>query len=90
MCAIMEVSLTRKEQTTMTSIYDYEKNINITTTPNGDKVITMNEAIFDVILNRVFDSYMLDDENGNKATAEDTLKLWSTLNKKERASNIDK
>ena len=42
-----------------TSIYDYEANINITTTPNGDKVLTMNDAIFTKIIKRQYKNYTL-------------------------------
>ena len=67
----------------MKSIYDYENNINITTTPNGDKVITMNEQILTAICNTIWDGGQYQSDKGLDATAEDTMKLWTALvNKK--------
>ena len=64
-----------------TSIYDYEANINITTTPNGDKVITMNDAIFTKLINDIYEASQSQDKKGFKATSRDTLRLWNALNK---------
>jgi hypothetical protein len=69
----------------MTDIYNYQANITVTTTPNGDKVITMNSAIFDMILNDLFDAQEHQNEQGHDATARDTLKLWRALANKEKA-----
>ena len=63
----------------MKDIYDYKKNIQVSTTPAGDKVVTMNEAILTSICNRIFDAAMKEREEGLEATAEDTLELWKTL-----------
>lgn len=63
----------------MKDIYDYNKNIQVSTTPAGDKVVTMNEAILTSICNRIFDAAMKKREEGLEATAEDTLELWKTL-----------
>lgn len=66
-------------------MYDYQKNIKVTTTPNGDKVITMNEAIYVELLNHVFDASRYQDSQNHKATAESTLEMYDALNdKKER------
>lgn len=62
-----------------TSIYDYEANINITTTPNGDKVLTMNDAIFTKIINDIYEASQSQDKKGFTATSSDTLKLWRVL-----------
>lgn len=67
----------------MKSIYDYENNINIVTTPNGDKVITMNDAILTSIVNHIWDAGQYQSEKGLDATAEDTLKLWTALTSKD-------
>lgn len=63
-----------------TSIYDYEANINITTTPNGDKVLTMNDAIFTKIINDIYEASLSQDKKGLTATSRDTMRLWHALN----------
>lgn len=63
-----------------TSIYDYEANINITTTPNGDKVLTMDDAIFTKIINDIYEASLSQDKKGLTATSKETLKLWRALN----------
>lgn len=60
-------------------LYNYKENIQVVTTPTGDKVVTMNEAILTSICNRIFDAAMKEREEGLEATAEDTLELWKTL-----------
>lgn len=66
-------------------MYDYQNNIKVTTTPNGDKVITMNEAIYVELLNHVFDASRYQESQNHKATAESTLEMFDALNdKKER------
>lgn len=64
-------------------MYDYEKNINIITTPSGDKVITMNQQILTVIENALFDAKLYQKSKGLDATAEDTQELWQALIDKE-------
>lgn len=64
-----------------TSIYDYEANINITTTPNGDIVLTMNDAIFTKIINDIYEASLSQDKKGLTETSRDTLNLWRALNK---------
>lgn len=66
-------------------MYDYNKNINIITTPNGDKVITMNDAIFTKLLNDIFDASRHQQEEKLDASAEDTIALWRALADKEEA-----
>ena len=66
-------------------MYDYNKNINIITTPNGDKVITMNDAIFTKLLNDLFDAQMYQESKNLNATARDTQDLWRALADKEEA-----
>lgn len=68
----------------MKNIFDYNENINVITTPNGDKVITMNQAIFDTIVNHLYDAAKLQEQEGHNATSEDTKKLWETLLEKEQ------
>lgn len=67
----------------MTNIYDYNKNINIITTPSGDKVITMNQQILTVIENALFDAADWHDKEGRDATGRDLLKLRQALCDKE-------
>lgn len=64
-----------------TSIYDYEANINIATTPHGDIVLTMNDAIFTRIINDIYEASLSQDKKGLTATSRDTLNLWRALNK---------
>lgn len=64
-------------------MYDYSKNINIITTPSGDKVITMNEQILTVIENALFDAAQFNSEGGRDATAKDLDELRKVLYKKE-------
>lgn len=67
------------------NIYDYQANITVTTTPNGDKVITMNDAIFTKLLNDLFDAQMYQENKNLNATARDTQELWRALADKEEA-----
>lgn len=67
------------------NIYDYQANITVTTTPNGDKVITMNNAIFTKLLNDLFDAQMYQENKNLNATARDTQELWRALADKEEA-----
>lgn len=69
----------------MTDIYNYKSNITVTTTPNGDKVITMNSAIFDKMLNDIFDAHIHQHEKNLDATSRDTQELWQALIDKEEA-----
>ena len=64
-------------------IYDYRANITITTTPNGDKVLTMNEEILIAMLNHLNDAVAYQKEQGYDATANDTRELWRALVDKE-------
>lgn len=66
----------------MKDIYNYNKNITLTKTVNGDVVMTMNEAILTTILNHIWDAGQRQAENGYDATSEDTLKLWTALAEK--------
>lgn len=63
----------------MGNIYDYAKNIKVITTVNGDKVITMNEAIFTAIRNAIHDASERYEDKGLQATADDLKKLWASL-----------
>lgn len=66
-----------------TSIYDYEANLNVITTPKGDKVITMNEAIFTKLVNDIYEASQSQEAKGYKATSRDTLNLWRALDTEE-------
>lgn len=64
--------------------YNYQKNISVVTTPNGDKVITMNSQVFDLLVNHLYDAAKLQASEGHNATSEDTKKLWGALMDKEK------
>lgn len=66
--------------------YNYKKNISVVTTPNGDKVITMNSEIFTLLVNHIYDAVELQENEGHKATSDDTKELWRTLIDKEKES----
>ena len=67
-----------------TDYYNYKKNISVVTTPNGDKVVTMNSQVFDLLVNNMYDAMKLQRNEGHIATSEDTKELWLTLLEKER------
>lgn len=64
--------------------FNYRKNISVVTTPNGDKVITMNSAVFNLIVNHLYDAAKLQEKEGHPATSEDTKELWEALMDKEK------
>ena len=66
----------------MKNIYDYRNNITITTTPNGDKVVTMNDAILTFLINCIDDASEHQRSKGLDATADDTKELWRALSDK--------
>jgi hypothetical protein len=69
-----------------TDYYNYRKNISVVTTPNGDKVITMNSQVFDLLVNHLYDAAKLQKNEGHNATSDDTKELWSALMDKEKES----
>lgn len=64
--------------------YNYKKNISVVTTPNGDKVITMNKEVFVSLMNHISDAVKLQVNEGHNATSEDTKELWEALMDKEK------
>lgn len=66
----------------MNDIYNYEKNIQVVKTVNGDIVLTMNNAIFTSLRNCIYDAADQRKEHGYGATADDTMKLWAALSDK--------
>ena len=64
--------------------YNYQNNISVVTTPNGDKVITMNSQVFDLLVNHLYDAAKLQKNEGHDATSDDTKELWRTLMDKEK------
>ena len=63
-------------------MYNYKSNITVSTTVNGDKVISMNKEIFTELLNNLFeahDSYVRRDLDG---IAVSVFKLWESLKDK--------
>lgn len=67
----------------MKNIYDYQANITLTKTPNGDFVMTMNDAILTALINHIHDASELQRQQGYDATAESTKALWRALCEKE-------
>ena len=72
----------------MENIYNYKKNINVITTVNGDKVITMNEAIFTTIRNAIYNGSENQRDKGYDATADDLVELWKVLVEKNAISEV--
>jgi hypothetical protein len=66
----------------MKDIYDYQANITLTKTPNGDFVITMNDAILTALINHIDDASEFQRSKGYGATADDTKELWRALSEK--------
>lgn len=64
-------------------LFDYQANIAITKTPNGDIVMTMNDAILTALINHIHDASELQRQKGYDATSEDTKDLWRALCEKE-------
>lgn len=64
----------------MSQIYDYKSNIKVITTPSGDKVLTMNEAIYTEILVNLKEAERHQRQEGRNATADSTDELWLYLN----------
>lgn len=60
-------------------MYDYDKDITVTTTPNGDKVVTMSKAVYTKLCNSVFDAQSYQRDKSFTRTARDTLELWSAI-----------
>lgn len=65
----------------MNSIYDFEDNVKVMTTANGDKVITMNREILVTIENALYDAIELQEKQGNIFTAKGTRRIIKALNK---------
>lgn len=63
----------------MKDLYNYNKNITVTTTPSGDKVIVMNDAIYTKLCCDIFDGYMHQKDEKLDATAKDTIALWRAI-----------
>lgn len=66
----------------MEDSYDYKNNINVITTPNGDKVITMNEAIYVQLLNYIYAASEYQKSQNLNAIAEFTMEMRDALNDK--------
>lgn len=67
----------------MKNIYDYKANITLAKTPNGDIVMTMNEAILISLINCIGDASECQRSKGYEATSESTKALWRALCEKE-------
>ena len=63
----------------MNDTYNYEKNIQVVKSVNGDIVLTMNKEIFTSLRNCIYDAAEQRRKEGYGATADDTMKLWAAL-----------
>lgn len=63
----------------MAGLYDYEKNVKTTFTPNGDVVITMNRQTHTTLLISLYEAIRAQEQDGRKATAEDTARLREAI-----------
>ena len=70
----------------MKSMYNYKSNITVTTTVNGDKVITMNGEIFTELLNNLFEAHDSYVRRGLDGLADTTIELWKELRNKGKDS----
>lgn len=67
----------------MKSIYDYANNVKVVTTVNGDKVITMNDAIFTTMICDLYEAKTQQQQDNRNATAGTTQELIDALRKGE-------
>lgn len=65
----------------MTDIYNCERNVKVVTTPNGDKVITMNREIFTSLIVNLYEGKAHQKQDGRDATADTTQCLINALDK---------
>ena len=63
----------------MKSMYNYKSNITVTTTVNGDKVITMNSEILTELLNDLYEAHDSYEKRHLDGLAENTIELWQAL-----------
>ena len=59
----------------MKSMYNYKSNITVTTTVNGDKVITMNREILTELLNDLYEAHDSYERRHLNGLAESTIEL---------------
>lgn len=67
----------------MEDIYNYGKHVKVVTTPSGDKVITMNDAIFTSMIIALYEGKEHQEQDDRDATAKSTLRLINALLKGE-------
>lgn len=67
----------------MEDIYNYKKHVKVVTTPSGDKVITMNDAIFTSMIIALYEGKEHQEQDNRDATAKSTLRLINALLKGE-------
>ena len=67
----------------MKSIYDYANNVKVMTTVNGDKVITMNDAIFTTLIVDLYEAKAQQKQDMRDATAYTTQELIDALRKED-------
>ena len=65
-------------------MYGYKENINVITTPSGDKVITMNKATLTSVIVALYEGMENQKADGRTATAEATLELIEALRADEK------
>ena len=67
----------------MEDIYNYEKNVKVMTTTSGDKIITMNGAIFTSMICTLYEGRDHQKQDNRDATARTTQRLINALLKGE-------
>ena len=70
----------------MKSMYNYKSNITVSTTVNGDKVISMNREILTELLNDLFEAHDSYVRRGLDVLADTTIELWKELRNKSEDS----
>ena len=63
----------------MKSMYNYKANITVTTTINGDKVITMNSELLIELLNDLYEAHDSYEKKHLSSLAGNTIELWQAL-----------
>lgn len=67
----------------MEDIYNYEKHVKVMTTTSGDKIVTMNEAIFTSMIVALYEGRDHQEQDNRYATARSTQSLINALLKGE-------
>lgn len=63
----------------MTHVYNCKQNVKVMTTPNGDKIIVTNDAIFTSIICALYEAVEHQRADNRNSTAHATLELIDAL-----------